>query len=208
MSKVENLHLVLFGDSDIAFWPEDLYPAVPQLRSTCKSGHSGATLRDLIPQLSQILQEQGEKELLLVICAGENDIGEGLSQDNSVSALDKLLGMILTSSEKHMVIFLGPKFEPWQENDVIAKKRYSKMSRSFERCLSRQGDTFCTHYIDCLTMFCGESATAPGAILGGRAKAEFKYFQSDLLHLSIHGYKIWKEVVEQKIMEILAIQTT
>lgn len=205
----ENPRLVLFGDSDIFFWPEDLYPTFPGSR-TIKSGHSGATLRDLIPHLSRTLQDNGKEELLFVICAGENDIGEGMSLDNSVGALEKLLEMILASSEKHGVIFLGPKFEPWQENDMVAKKKYYKISRSFQRCLSRHDGTDCMHYsyIDCLTMFCGESATIPGAILGGRASAEFKYFQSDLLHLSIHGYRIWKEVVEQKINDILAISYT
>ena len=53
------------------------------------------------------------------------------------------------------------------------------------------------HYVDCLTMFCTEeSAKVPGAVLGGRAKAEYKYFEGDRLHLSVHGYQIWKKVVE------------
>ena len=154
------------------------------------------------------MQNYGNEESLFVICAGENDIGEGLSLDNSVGALEKLLEMILASSEKHRVIFLGPKFEPWQENDIMAKKKYSKMSRSFQQCLSRQFDSNGMHYIHCLAMFCGGSATIPGAILGGRANAECKYFQSDLLHLSTHGYKIWKDVVEQKIKEILIMPST
>jgi len=205
----ENLRLVLLGDSDIACWPVDLFPIFPTaIKEPLSSGHSGATLRDLSPHLGRILQDHGNEELLFVLCAGENDIGEGLSLDNSVSKLEKLLEMILASSQKHQMIFLGPKFEPWQENDMGAKKKYSKMSRSFQRCLSRQDNADCLHFIDCLTMFCGESATIPGAVLGGRASAEFKYFQSDLLHLSVHGYRIWKEVVEQKIKEILVTQST
>lgn len=206
----ENLRLVLLGDSDIAYWPEDLHPTFPMSikQPPISSGHSGATLRDLTPPLDRILDDHGKEELLFVICAGENDIGEGLSLDHSVSALEKLLETILESSPKHKMMFLGPKFEPWQESDISAKKKYSKMSRSFQRCLSRQDNADFLHYIDCLTLFCGESSTIPGAVLGGRASAEYKYFRSDLLHLSVHGYRIWKEVVEQKIKDILVMQST
>lgn len=200
--------MILLGDSDIAYWPEDLHPTFPRSikQPSISSGHSGATLRDLAPPLDLILNDHGKEELLFVICAGENDMGEGLSLDQSVGALEKLLEMIIESSPKHKMIFLGPKFEPWQENDMRAKEKYSKMSRSFQRCLSRQDNADFLHYIDCLTMFCGQSAMVAGAVLGGRASAEYKYFRSDLLHLSVHGYRIWKEVVEQKIKDILDVQ--
>jgi lysophospholipase L1-like esterase len=153
---------------------------------------------------------------VIVACAGENDLGNGVALDTSVSALETFLGVVFDDaigedSEKknrmnhHYVIFLGPKFEPWLEDDPSYKKKYSKMSRSFDRCFQRHSNADNIHYIDCLTMFCtGETANIPGAILGGKAKADYKYFASDRLHLSSHGYKLWKEVVERQINKTMS----
>jgi lysophospholipase L1-like esterase len=199
--------LVLLGDSDIDYWPDELFPTINnslQKLSPIVRGHSGATLRDVLPHLQRVLDEHGSQPLLIVACAGENDIGEGISLDNSIRSLEKLLKRVFESSKHHRLIFLGPKFEPWLENSMDCKKNYSKMSRSFNRCLQKNPQSERLHYIDCLTMFCGETASVPGAVLGGRARAEYKYFQSDLLHLSNHGYKIWKDVVEKKIREFFS----
>lgn len=201
----DTLRLVLLGDSDIAYWPVELYPTLVsrQQLAPIVSGHSGATLKDTLPHLQRVLDENSSQPLFFVFCAGENDIGEGISLDSSVRSLEVCLDMIADSSENHCLMFLGPKFEPWLENRTKSKKEYSKMSRLFARCLQRHPSSERLHYIDCLTMFCGESATIPGAVLGGRAMAEHKYFQSDLLHLSKHGYKIWKDILEKEIQKIV-----
>lgn len=52
-------------------------------------------------------------------------------------------------------------------------------------------------------MFCGDSANQPGALMGGQAIPEARYFDNDQLHLSDEGYKIWKEILEQKILLLL-----
>jgi lysophospholipase L1-like esterase len=52
-------------------------------------------------------------------------------------------------------------------------------------------------------MFCGESGNVPGAALGGKAKAEPHYFDSDRLHLSYEGYQVWKGVVENHLSKII-----
>jgi hypothetical protein len=121
------------------------------------------------------------------------------------------------------VIFLGPKLEPWVKHDVSARKEYIRMSRSFEACFQRhcddlarqhQGTTttkrpprsiYSLAYVDCLTMFCGDNAErVPGALMGGRAEALDVYFDPDQLHLSNEGYKIWKQVVENSIHDMMA----
>eukprot|EP00980_Cylindrotheca_fusiformis_P020063 scaffold7139_cov115-Cylindrotheca_fusiformis.AAC.13 len=190
-------NLVLLGDSDIAYWPDELYPTCVGLekRPPLVSGLSGATIGEILPHLQRILDDNDGDPLLFVVCAGENDIGEGISLDSSVRSLESLLDMVVNSSKDHRLIFLGPKFEPWLENDERCKKDYCKMSRSFSRCLQRNPQSDRLQYVDCLCMFCGESAFVPGAVLGGRAKAEYKYFKSDLLHLSNHGYIIWKGII-------------
>lgn len=106
-----------------------------------------------------------------------------------------------------------------------SKKKYAAMSRAMERCCRGFG-TNCrsgggggddnrredsnhrnndnnkmVYYVDCLTMFCGESANQPGAVLGGRAKAERQFFSDDALHLNDAGYEVWRDVVERILCE-------
>mmetsp|Transcript_13769 Transcript_13769/g.32156 ORF Transcript_13769/g.32156 Transcript_13769/m.32156 type:complete len:265 (-) Transcript_13769:472-1266(-) len=220
------------------------------------SGHSGATLSGVVPHLKSVLAESltnsvgngcaennertgtssGEKDdvLVVVACAGENDIGEGLSLEKSVKALQDFADAIFLDDkcgDDRFLVFLGPKFEPWLEDDPSYKKKYEAMTRAFRRCLEEyetktiiDNDSYIKtskgnpstissndsnsgggriHFIDCLTMFCGETANVPGARLGGRAKADPLYFRSDKLHLSKKGYEVWKEVVETTIRGFL-----
>jgi lysophospholipase L1-like esterase len=147
---------------------------------------------------------------VIVACAGENDIGNGVSLDHSLMALRQFLDAICSNEKKapspkqHHLIFLGPKFEPWLEDDPASKKAYSKMSRAFARCCKQHDHADQIHFLDCLTMFCGDTATIPGAALVGRAKADDKYFAADGVHLSSHGYSIWQQVVQERIHEIVS----
>jgi lysophospholipase L1-like esterase len=256
--------IALVGDSDIAFWPNELYPsinlsvlaassALPSSSSSLTtiphqsspqllvSGHSGATLAEIIPHVRAIMSEwkrdsdgtnnkvmttSSSSNLIIVACAGENDIGNGIPLSQSVSALTEFLDVVFDcqngtntndrNSKNPFVIFLGPKFEPWLEQDSDSKRQYSAMSRAFERCCReyKKGDSGHqqqqqqqqVYYVDCLTMFCGETAHIPGAVLGGRATADDNFFASDQLHLSYEGYSVWKEVVEHVIEESILRQ--
>ena len=53
-------------------------------------------------------------------------------------------------------------------------------------------------------MFCGETATLPGAVMGGRAQADPKFFRNDGLHLNEEGYRIWKQIVEQELEKVMS----
>lgn len=247
--------IVLVGDSDIAFWPKESLPSPLNLAEeggieidsewdqTLVSGHSGATLAAVIPQLRTILAESHTcyddsttndgirrttrartesslDTLVVVACAGENDIGEGFSLDKSVEALREFLDVVFVADnsngrsgnrnndDNRFLIFLGPKFEPWLEHDHSYKKKYSAMARAFRHCLQEyEIDSTghrSIHFLDCLTMFCGETANLPGARLCGRAKADPRYFASDQLHLSKEGYMVWKDVIETKIRRLLS----
>jgi lysophospholipase L1-like esterase len=59
-------------------------------------------------------------------------------------------------------------------------------------------------FVDCLAMFCTEETSdIPGAIHGGRAMPDIKYFHEDGLHLSEEGYTVWKRMMDGIINEIL-----
>jgi lysophospholipase L1-like esterase len=153
--------------------------------------------------------ENQDDGLILVVCAGENDIGQGIPLESSVQALQKVLDAAFTppsganNTTLHHLVFLGPKLEPWMNDDLDSKKSYSAMDRAFQRCCMENVPTMVNnlHYVDCLVMFCGETANVSGARLGGKAIAQEEFFDADQLHLNDSGYVIWKDVVEDMIIK-------
>jgi lysophospholipase L1-like esterase len=199
------MHVALVGDSDIEHWP-DAFSLSIEGATVSKKGFSGATLGQIVKHAEASLLGNNEAAIIfLVVCAGENDIGEGLSLAKSQRAFERLLDIAFNYQVR--LIFLGPKFEPWLQDDPDARKQYVRMSLAFARCCMDHPMTQYITFVDCLTTFCGESGQQPGAVLGGKAVAEQRYFQSDQLHLSNDGYRIWKEVVEDCILQILALES-
>jgi lysophospholipase L1-like esterase len=201
----KSLHVALVGDSDIDHWPEILLPSIERATVSVK-GYSGATLNQIVKHAEASLLENRRAGLLfLVACAGENDIGEGISLAKSQRAFERLLEISFNrpAPENIRLIFLGPKLEPWLEDDPDARKQYVRMSLAFAGYCKDHPMSQSISFIDCLTMFCGESGQQPGAVLGGKAVAEQRYFQSDQLHLANDGYRIWKEVVEDCILQVV-----
>jgi lysophospholipase L1-like esterase len=200
----KSLHVALVGDSDIAHWPDTFLPSIEEATISIK-GYNGATLDQIVKHAEASVLENGAGLLFLVACAGENDIGEGISLAKSERAFERLLEITFNrpAPENIQLIFLGPKFEPWLQDDPDARKKYIRMSLAFARCCTDHLMSQSISFIDCLTMFCGESGQQPGAVLGGKAVAEQRYFQSDQLHLGNDGYQIWKEVVEDCIQQVI-----
>ena len=209
------LQIVLVGDSDISQWPEALFPTVADSEVSV-SGHSGATLEQCLPfvgdtvrQVYQKESKQSPKRIVVVFLAGENDIMNGIPLLKSEESLKVLLGTISELEQSYAdctftLIVLGPKFEPWLADDLGSRKSYGNMSRAFYRCCKEYNDATTSGaavtFVDCLTLFCGESTNLPGAVLGGKANPEKKYFDDDKMHLSDEGYLRLKKVVENQIV--------
>lgn len=151
--------IILVGDSDISRWPETLLPNASSLdrsyssRILVVSGTSGATLNQIIPYVKDALTTvqdkrkatqavgcQSPQKTFLIICAGENDTGNGTALFKSEESLNVMLKLIFGTSKDDdsasedllHLLFLGPKFEPWLTDDLDARKSYVQMSRSFE----------------------------------------------------------------------------
>ena len=165
-------------------------------------------------------QSRTPEPVFLVVCAGENDISSGVPLNKSHEAMESLLKIVSSVGNTtkwlrvHLII-LGPKLEPWLQDDPESRKAYIQMSRSFARICqqynsNRNSDSDQAsaygigkiHYLDCLTLFC-EGANEPGALFGGRAIPQVKYFDDDQLHLSKAGYRLWKHSVEAVMHNIL-----
>jgi lysophospholipase L1-like esterase len=169
---------------------------------------SGATLRQCVALVQHAAHEalqDGPEEIVVVACAGENDLSEATTLEESCQSLRDFLAATFDRSGQDCLrlIFLGPKFEPWLERDQPARRDYIRMSQAFEKiCLAHVlADRI--QFVDCLVMFCGESGHQPGALFGGKAKAERVYFDHDNLHLSEAGYRLWKAKVEACINSML-----
>ena len=191
--------LALIGDSDIHRWPTHLLPKASGVEECIVSGHDGATLAQILPYVRDIVTTTNDHNLLvLVICAGENDVGEGLELSTTFKSFQELLDIVFSqSSAATKLIFLGPKIEPWLEQDTDSRKQYIRLSRGIERLCHESSHAPNMYFFDCLTMFCGETADLPGALYGGRAKAVPSYFAPDGLHLSDAGYANWKRLIEE-----------
>mmetsp|Transcript_4797 Transcript_4797/g.10614 ORF Transcript_4797/g.10614 Transcript_4797/m.10614 type:complete len:230 (+) Transcript_4797:87-776(+) len=222
-------NIILFGDSDISRWPPSAYPSSSKIWPKASNyGESGAGLTDVLHQIDQwkLQIEDGTNAIendddtvntnnLFVCCAGENDIGSGRSLDSILetfrAVLDDLFPanddskkqqQLLSPSNESKMIFFGPKFEPWLADDNASRKRYAKLNNGFQRAIHNHPMSDRMKYIDCLTLFCTkDSATLPGAIYGGKAMADNKYFDADGLHLNDVGYGVWRRMVEETFVD-------
>lgn len=209
---------VLIGDSDIDHWPAALYPQ-PAASFHCKAAQSGATLHECIalvkPALAQA-RTSTMRHVIVVACAGENDIAQSYTAQESGAALTQFLTAILENDCAPQqqqqqqqdcpwhVIFLGPKLEPWLQDDKESRRAYIRLSKSLQQSCAQHERAAQVTFLDCLLQFCGNNAhKLKGALLGGKAVAQRQYFASDLLHLNDAGYRVWKQAVEECMATIL-----
>lgn len=207
---------VFLGDSDISRWPPSLYPSIQKGTGEdydirCVNiAKGGAVISDMQSQLKTLRdcdEDVDNSNTLFVACAGENDISSGQSidmiQKAFTSFLEELFGSqhIIHQQRKHL-IFFGPKFEPWLTEDYASRKQYAKLSNALQRTIRKIQESYKENivYVDCLTMFCtAETKDVPGAVHGGRAIPNRNYFDSDELHLNDEGYKVWRDILKEKV---------
>mmetsp|Transcript_18725 Transcript_18725/g.30673 ORF Transcript_18725/g.30673 Transcript_18725/m.30673 type:complete len:212 (-) Transcript_18725:194-829(-) len=202
--------IILLGDSDVSRWPSSLYPG----ERCVNIAKGGAVISDMQCQLNDwrdFDERDDESNTLFVACAGENDVSSGQPIDRIQTAfasfLVELFGhkQIITQQQSKHLIFFGPKFEPWLTEDYASRKQYTKLSNALQRTIRKIQVSLKENivYVDCLTMFCtNETKDIPGAIHGGRALPNRTYFDSDELHLSEQGYKVWRDIVKEEIERI------
>eukprot|EP00977_Amphora_coffeiformis_P011662 scaffold2804_cov181-Amphora_coffeaeformis.AAC.30 len=192
--------VVLIGDSDIERWPKSLYPSA-DIYHCCAV--SGATLYECISLVQDAVKQGLDSEsssVHVVACTGENDVAQSISLEDSCNALKSFIEVVFSSEQDRLhLMFLGPKLEPWLNDDKESRRDYIRMSRGFEKVCTEHSLSERISFIECLVMFCGKSAEQRGALLGGKAKAEKTYFDYDLLHLNQKGYEIWKQRVDGHI---------
>ncbi len=247
------INLIFIGDSDIARWPKSQMPSIsthPALQHhnfkqvIFNHSQNGALLANVPSQVHRALKEVKKQVHLLVphhffiACAGENDLSHGFSVDTVMTSFHNLLETIFTTNNDDIntnnlhILFFGPKFEPWLNDDYEARESYDQLSErmtihSLKYSYSSNvlmndgdhGDCSCSHspvetsapkiknvtFIDSLTLFCGETADDMGSVQYStrHAQARSNFFDKDGLHLSDEGYALWKEELELLLSQIL-----
>jgi lysophospholipase L1-like esterase len=202
---ISNYAVIMVGDSDIDRWPTYLHPSGGSVTYTAAS--SGATLHDCIALVPEANQKVMSSDVIMIACAGENDISQSIHLDESCNALQQFLSTVFAAEQDRIVhlIFLGPKFEPWLNDDKHSRRDYIRMSQAFGKICTEHALADRIIFVDCLVMFCGDTAICNGALLGGKAKAEKRYFDDDLLHLNAKGYRLWKNLIEGYIASIVRL---
>lgn len=199
--------LIYIGDSDIARWPQHLLPKTEV--SAVVHGECGATLADVAKTAAEIFAQVGADKIKIIVgCAGENDVAQSICVDTILDSFQKFVQSVQNgygdnTHSNHLILFLGPKIEPWMKGDQASYKQYAKLARGLKRACEKQQDSL--YFVDCLTMFCDpNTANIPGAVMGARAQADPSYFDYDKLHLSIRGYSVWQEVLQPLLKHAIA----
>jgi lysophospholipase L1-like esterase len=95
-----------------------------------------------------------QSRLRIVIgCAGENDGGQGIQVDATLDSFGQFLQSVMRTqggasamndngnarngSTSTLLLFLGPKLEPWMAGDAAAYKQYAKLSRGLKRVCNK-----------------------------------------------------------------------
>ena len=87
--------VVLVGDSDIDQWSPKVYPKASK---HFRAGLSGATLQECIPLVAnvvpQALSDKDVQYVFVVACAGENDISQSISTEDTCTALARFIDAV------------------------------------------------------------------------------------------------------------------
>lgn len=204
--------VIMLGDSDISRWPAHLFPKVGDraIRNNLVIARGGACLLDVCHMVEAWLREHsdqasyvgdngGKQKVVIVGCAGENDISMGRSVDAITVDFEQLIRLLFQTFNVEKIFFLGPKYEPWLSEDSKSRRIYTKLSKALRRSVDRNEYQSKIDFIDCLTMFC-DKQDVPGAIEGYKALPNKDFFVEDGLHLSEKGYFIWKDEIEHRLI--------
>mmetsp|Transcript_6325 Transcript_6325/g.11946 ORF Transcript_6325/g.11946 Transcript_6325/m.11946 type:complete len:266 (+) Transcript_6325:136-933(+) len=200
--------------------------------TTFHHAQNGATMQSLASQIKRAKKEISSSTIdncesfdvtIFIACAGENDLST--CSNTTSSMLDRIMehfesavqSIFSIKSSKQQIknphlIFIGPKVEPWMEQDDLdARMSYFQLSERLRSCIAKLSSSSCPiatkcksnsiFYLDSLTLFCGE--TSNKSVVGGQAIAQRIYFHEDELHLSQNGYEIWKNQVDDILSQIM-----
>lgn len=172
---------VFYGSSSIRMWStlhED-FPDLPVLNV----GFGGSTLEACAHYFDRLVTPL--QPGLIVLYAGDNDLGDGQHPEQVVRSFNTLLDKIDAAAERPPLVFISIKPSParWSIDTEIRATNAAIAAR----LLDRPGDA----YVDVYPLMLGHD---------GLPQPEF--YAPDGLHLSQQGYSLWTNVLHTKIHQL------
>lgn len=178
-SDSEKIDVLFVGSSSIRMWAtlrEDMQPF-----KVLNRGFGGATTAEVLQYYNRIIQPHQPE--IFVIYVGENDIAEGVKPDETAHLNALLFNKIEQdfSGSKIIYISMKPSIARWN-----LWTDFQEGNQKIEDLCHSNPDW---HYIESADMMLNRDETIRRDI-----------FIEDGLHMNEKGYKIWTEVVKNKII--------
>lgn len=174
-----NPAMLFYGSSSIRLWNtlyDDFKPYFP-----VNMGFGGSTLEACVYFFPRMMQHLKPKHLL--VYAGDNDLSDGKSPETVLFYFNQLNRQIRQQfgNIPYTFISIKPSITRWQINESI--KRTNHLIRSSISNMNNH-----TYFVDIYN-----------AMLTPSNLPRTDLYDSDGLHLSAEGYRVWKEILLKHI---------
>lgn len=174
------------GSSSIHRWTslqQDMAPWATENR-----GINSATLTDILPRFANIKASEGRPRAL-ILYVGENDIAAGVPVRTVMRQLAQLFDLRDRLLPGVPVLLLSAKPSPGRAAFLGEQRLFNAAARQFLPHMQRG------HYGDITTPL----------LAGGKLGDNY---QPDGVHMNARGYRIWAQVVRQRLHDILPPDVT
>ncbi|CAD7941150.1 unnamed protein product [Amoebophrya sp. A120] len=161
-----------FGDSDISHWRNQMPTdgGASAKRTLVNVGVGGAEMLHVAYYAERCFEKYRPDVVLL--CAGENDIGSGTSSASTFSYFQKAYSCFRAKSGSSLpIIYMGTKPEPATESLRSEYLSYDGLIKE------RTNADAAFHFVDSWDL------------------QDYKFYDKDELHLSPEGYEVWNRRV-------------
>lgn len=167
---------IFYGSSSIRLW-NTLYEDFSDLKPV-NLGFGGSTMAACVWFFERIFSQVKDPRSL-IIYAGDNDLGDGRHPEEVFIFHQQLTQKIKFHFNEIPCYFISikPSLKRWHLNDQIKFTNHL-----IKTDIERQNGNF--HFVDIYDK-----------MLDANNYPDWKYFEEDGLHLSTHGYSLWKQVL-------------
>lgn len=174
------------GSSSIHRWTSLEQDMVPW--ATENRGINSATLADILPRFANIKASEGRPRAL-ILYVGENDIASGVPVRTVMHQLAQLFDLRDRLLPGVPVLLLSAKPSPGRAAFLGEQRLFNAAAQHFLPHMKT------AYYADITTPL----------LVGGKLGDNY---QPDGVHMNAHGYRIWADVVRQRLRDILPPDVT
>ena len=168
---------VLFvGDDSIRKWT-NLRSSFPRMK-VINRGLGGSRLEDVNYYFNKIVAPYKPKTI--VLCAGENDLNEGVSPEQIVEQYKYFALAVKIKLPETEILFVAVKPSPihWQ-----AKDRIKRVNELLKAAIEKERNS---HFVDVFA-----------AMLDENENPQTELFREDKLNVSEKGYAVWRNIIQK-----------